>query len=116
MNKVLVYAGIFIFSVCISSVSQIMLKKSALRCYDSKIKEYLNPLVIVAYGIFFISSLATIFAYKYVPLSMGPILESSGYIFVSGLSYIFLKEKLSKRKLTGMAIILFGILVFSIRK
>lgn len=115
MNNVLVYAGIFILSVCISSVSQIMLKKSALKQYDSKIKEYLNPLVIIAYGIFFTSSLMTMFSYRYVPLSMGPILESSGYIFVSVLSCIFLKEKLSKRKLAGMSIILFGILVFSIR-
>jgi len=116
MNTMLIYSGIFIFSVCISSVSQIMLKKSALKQYDSRIKEYLNPLVIIAYGIFFISSLVTMFAYKYVPLSMGPILESSGYIFVSVLSYIFLNEKLSKRKLTGMVIILIGILVFSIQK
>lgn len=115
MNKVSVYVGIFILSVFTSSVSQIILKKSALKDYDSKIKEYLNPFVITAYGIFFIASLVTMFAYKYVPLSMGPILESSGYIFVSVLSYIFLKEKLSKRKLTGMAIILFGILVFSIQ-
>ena len=116
MNKVPVYAGIFIFSVFISSVSQIMLKKSALKHYDSKIEEYLNLFVIISYGIFFISSLVTMFAYKYVPLSMGPILESSGYIFVSMLSYIFLKEKLSKRKLMGMVIILFGILVFSIQR
>jgi len=114
MNKMLIYTGIFIFSVFISSVSQIMLKKSALKHYDSKIKEYLNPIVIIAYGIFFISSLVTMIAYKYVPLSMGPIWESSGYIFVGVLSYIFLQERLSKRKLTGMAIILIGILVSSI--
>lgn len=111
MDKVSVYAGIFIFSIFISSVSQIMLKKSALKHYDSKIKEYFNLLVIIAYSIFFISSSVTIVAYKYVPLSMGPILESSGYIFVNGLSYLFLRERLSKRKLTGMIIILFGILV-----
>lgn len=108
------FSGIFIFSVFISSVSQIMLKKSALRHYDSKINEYLNPLVIVAYGIFFTSSLITMFAYKYVPLSMGPILESTGYIFVGILSYFILKEKLSKRILTGMAFILLGIIIFSL--
>ncbi len=114
MNEMSVYSGIFIFSVFISSVSQIMLKKSALRCHDSKLKEYLNPLVITAYGIFFTSSLITMLAYKYVPLSMGPVLESSGYIFVTILGVLVLKEKISKRKLLGMTVIIIGIVVFSL--
>ncbi|KTE93858.1 multidrug ABC transporter [Desulfitobacterium hafniense] len=111
MGEMSVHAGIFIFSVFISSISQIMLKKSALKNYDSKIKEYINPLVITAYSVFFISSLLTMFAYKYVPLSIGPILESTGYIFVGVLSYIFLKERINARKLAGMIIILLGIIV-----
>ena len=114
MNRVSLYAGIFIFSVFISSVSQIMLKKSALKSYSSKIQEYFNPLVIVAYGIFFISSLVTMYAYKYVPLSMGPILESLGYIFVTVLGVLVLKERISKRKFLGMVVIISGIIVFSL--
>lgn len=114
MNKLWIYVAIFVFSVFISSVSQIMLKKSALRHYDSKLTEYLNPLVITAYGIFFISSLITMLAYKYIPLSMGPILESSGYIFVTVLGVFILKEKISKRKFLGMLTIIVGIIVFSI--
>lgn len=113
MNKFAIYAGIFVFSVFISSVSQIMLKKSALRCYDSKLKEYLNPLVITAYGIFFTSSLITMLAYKYVPLSMGPILESLGYIFVTVLGVLVLKERISRRKLLGMTVIILGVIIFS---
>lgn len=114
MNKIALFSVIFIFSVLISSVSQIMLKMSTLKHYDSKIKEYLNPLVIIAYGIFFASSFITLLSYKYVPLSMGPVLESSGYIFVGYLGYFILKEKLSKRKLIGMLIIFFGISIFSL--
>jgi len=108
------YSMIMIFSVFISSISQIILKKSASKIYDNHLKEYLNPYVITAYFIFFASTFITIYALKYVPLSMGPILESSGYIFIVVLSRMFLKEKISKRKLIGMAIILTGIIVFSI--
>ena len=43
---------IYIFSVFISSVSQILLKTSANKKYESRIREYLNPRVIIAYGIF----------------------------------------------------------------
>lgn len=46
------YIAIWMVSVFISSVAQVMLKAAANRTYDRKIKEYLNPIVITAYGIF----------------------------------------------------------------
>lgn len=108
------YYGIFLFSVFISSVSQIILKKSANIKYENPIREYLNVRVIAAYSIFLLSSFVTIYAYKFVPLSIGPVLESSGYIFVTVLGYIFLKEKVGKKKLLGLAFILGGIIVSNI--
>ena len=105
------YYGIFLFSVFISSVSQIILKKSANIKYENPIREYLNIRVIVAYSIFLLSSFVTIYAYKFVPLSIGPALESAGYIFVTVLGYIFLKERVGKKKLLGLACILCGIVV-----
>ena len=114
MNELVIYSGIMLISILISSVSQIMLKKSAQKQYPSKIKEYLNPMVIIAYGLFFGCTLITMFSYKVVPLRMGPILESAGYIFVAVLSYIFLKEKLTKRQLIGMVLIIGGIAVYNL--
>lgn len=105
------YYGIFLFSVFISSVSQIILKKSANIKYENPIREYLNIRVIVSYSIFLLSSFVTIYAYKFVPLSIGPVLESAGYIFVTVLGYIFLKERVGKKKLLGLACILCGIVV-----
>ncbi len=102
---------IYVFSVFISSVSQIILKKSADKKYDSKIKEYLNPLVIIAYGIFFLATLVTIYAYKGIPLSLGPILETTGYLWVSLLGFFVLKEKISRRKILGLAVVVIGIFV-----
>lgn len=102
---------IYVFSVFISSISQIILKKSADKKYDSKLKEYLNPLVIIAYGIFFLATLVTIYAYKGIPLSLGPILETTGYLWVSLLGYFILKEKISRRKILGLAVVIVGIFV-----
>lgn len=114
MNRMVIFSGIFLLSVLISSVSQVMLKKSANKTYDSKIKEYLNPRVILAYGMFFAATLITMFAYKVVPLSFGPILESAGYIFVAVLSFVTLKERLTLRQMLGMVLILAGIALFSL--
>ena len=104
---------LLLVSVFISSVSQILLKKAANKTYEDHIREYLNPLVIFAYGMFFCSVILTMLALKYVPLSMSPILESTGYIFVSVMGYFFLKEKFTKRKLAGFALILAGVIIFN---
>ncbi len=109
------YIFLFVFSVFISSVSQTILKTSAEKKYDNRLQEYLNPKVIIAYGIFFLSSLITVVAYKYVPLSLGPILESCGYIFITLLGYFILHEKVGKKKLIGLIVILMGISIFNIQ-
>ena len=113
MNEKILFSIIFIVGVFISSISQIMLKKSAQKEYDSKIKEYLNPRVIFAYIIFFGATLCSIWAYTVIPLSLGPILESAGYIFVAVLSWLFLKEKITFKKAVGLSVIIIGIIIYS---
>ena len=111
MNK---YIAIWMFSVLISSFSQVLLKIAANKKHESKLKEYLNPIVIVAYGIFFTSTLLTMYALKFVPLTMSPIIESASYIFVPIFGVLMLKEKISKRRLTGMGIMLIGMIIFAL--
>ena len=105
---------IFLGSVFLSSISQILLKISANGSYQNRWKEYFNVRVIIAYGIFFLSSFMTILAYRGVPLSLGPILESSGYFWVTILGYVILKETVSKKKAVGLLVILLGILISTI--
>ncbi len=114
MSRLEVSVCVLLFSVFISSVSQILLKKAANRTYETPLKEYLNLLVVGAYGLFFCSVILTMLALKYVPLSMSPILESTGYIFVSVMGYIFLKERFTRRKLCGFALILAGVIIFNL--
>lgn len=114
MKLEITYIFLFLFSVFVSSVSQIMLKKSANKTYDSKIKEYMNTSVIIAYGLFFCSSLITTLSYKYVPLSLGPVLEATGYIWVAVLGFLVLKEHLCRKKVVGLLVIIVGILTFNI--
>ena len=108
------YIAIWMFSVLISSFSQVLLKIAANKKYESRIREYMNPIVITAYGIFFLSTLLTMYALKFVPLTMSPVIESTSYIFVPIFGVLMLKEKISKRRLLGMGIMLIGMLVFAI--
>lgn len=113
MNKMTFAVGILLCSVFLSSVSQILLKTAANQTYRNKLAEYLNVRVIVAYGMFFCSTILTMLALRYVPLSLSPIIESASYIFVSVMGYCFLKERFSRRKWLGLFLILAGIMVFS---
>ena len=114
MNEKILFSLIFVFGVFISSISQIILKKSAQKEYPNKIREYLNARVIFAYIIFFGATLCSVWAYTVIPLSLGPILESAGYIFVAVLSWLFLKEKITKKKMIGLSVIIIGIIIYSL--
>ena len=108
------FALIMLTGTFIASVSQIALKKAAEKEYPSKLAEYLNPLVMGAYIVFFAASLCSVLGYRGVPLSLGPILEATGYIWVAILGKIFLKEKISKKKALGLVVIILGIIIASL--
>ncbi len=113
-KEILLYSCFILFGTFISAISQVMLKKAALKKYDSKIREYLNPLVISAYIIFFIATLLTIVAYKVVPLSMGPILEATSYLYVTVFGVVIFKENINKKKISALILIIAGIVVYSL--
>lgn len=108
------YILVFIISVCISSTSQILLKKAASKNYENKINEYLNIFVISGYGLLFLSTILTMYAYKNVELSVGAVIETIGYIIVAVLSYVFLKEKITKNKIIGIILIILGVIICSL--
>ena len=109
-----VYIIIFLAASLISAFSQILLKIAARQQYRSWIFEYLNVRVISAYVIFFLATLLTVYCYKVVPLSIGAMLEASGYVFVTVLGRMILKENISKRKLIGMALVICGVIIVAI--
>jgi len=112
-DELLLYAGIMLFGVFISSLSQVALKKAANKSYTSKIREYLNPQVILAYLVFFVATFCTVFAYRVVPLSMGPLLEATSYIFVSIFGYLFFRERLTRKKILALILIIAGIGIYT---
>ena len=101
-----------ILSVTIASFSQILLKKGAMEQYDSFIREYLNVFVISGYVMMFGSVFLTMIVYRGMDFMNVPVLEAIGYVLVPLLSYLFFKEKLTKKKILGILFILAGILVY----
>jgi drug/metabolite transporter (DMT)-like permease len=110
MDK-LIFIGLFIFGVFLSSCAQILLKKSANMGLRG-IKMYLNRNVVAGYAIFFGITMLTVILYRYINFSTGVLLESASYVFVPALSYFFMKERLNKMKLIGSVLIISGIIIY----
>lgn len=103
---------LLVLSVVVASFSQILLKKSAGKVYESVIREYLNVFVIVGYGMMVVSTLLTVGGYAGLEYKNGAVIEALGFVLVMFLSRIFFGEKITKKKLLGNSLILLGIFVF----
>jgi len=113
-KTVVFYSLILLIGVFISAISQVMLKKAAVRNYDSHLKEYMNPLVVFAYVLFFGTTILSVLAYKGIPLSMGPVLESTSYIYITVFGVKIFKEKMNLKKYVALSLIVTGIFIYSV--
>lgn len=114
MNNTVIGIALTLLSTALAALSQIILKKSAGIDYGEKWwRDYLNVRVIIAYFIFFCTTVISVFALKFIPLSLNAVIETSSLIFVPLACRLFLKENISKKRLAGMIIIVIGMVVFS---
>ena len=111
MNR---YIAVALVSLVFSCFAQILLKKSSSEKKKHFIFEYLNVKVCAAYGIIFICMLLMIYAFTGMYYRYGAIIESLAYLLIMLLSRLFLKEKITRRKLIGNCIIVVGVLIFTI--
>ena len=105
---------VMIFVELLASVSQVLLKKSAQKEYPSRIREYLNILVIGGYGLLVLSMIIGIFCYKHLGYMGTVVMEPIAYIMVMFLSRLVFGEKITGKKVIGMCLIIAGILIFNI--
>jgi len=112
MIELLIAAGIQLFGVTLAGCLQLFLKKSAMQEHDRFWKRYFNWKVLLSYCGMLISVFCTIIALRFFPLSMVAIWSAYSQVLVFLLSAIILKEKITKRKVLGLIIIIIGIVTF----
>jgi small multidrug resistance pump len=106
-------SGVIIYLVTplVAAVSQLMLKKAADDPRHTGLRFYLNTLVILAYALFLGCMVLNVIALQTLELTVASVLEASGFLYVMVLGRLFLKEKLTPKKLIGNALIVAGIVV-----
>jgi len=102
---------IYLITPLLSAVSQLILKKAADNPRLTGLRAYLNLPVILAYGLFFGCMLLNVIALRTLDLTVASVLEASSYIYVMLLSFFFLREKITPRRLIGNIVIIVGIVL-----
>lgn len=109
------YYILVISSVFLAACAQMLLKQGARQQYATWWRQYMNGWVIGGYVIMFGTMVMNIFAMsKGVQIKELSIIESMSYLFVPALSFVIFKEKLTWRKISAIAIIIIGVIVFFI--
>ena len=115
MNQAqLPYVLLYLSSTFLASVSQVLLKRAALREHKTLLAEYTDWRVILGYGLFVGCTVLTMLAYKGVPLNVGPVLEATGYLYVTFFGVTIFHEKMNPKKIGALALIIVGILVYAL--
>lgn len=107
----MLYIAVLLVGIFIGAVSQVLLKKASMKTYSSPLMEYLNPQVIFAYLLFFGTTLISVTAYKVIPLSLGAVLETTSYLYITFFSVVIFKEKLNSKKLLALLLIILGSMI-----
>lgn len=107
------YYAITILNVLAAAIAQILLKKSTKINRDNHLKEYLNGWVLGGYTLMGFSVIGNIFVMnKGLLLKEVSILGSLNYLFIPLLAFFFFNERLTKKKISSIMVILIGTIIF----
>ena len=96
----------------ITALSQILLKTQANTTGDKGFfSKFLNPRVIVSYGLLFSTLVINQVALIHVPVSVMPCITATSFVWVFVMGVLILKEKVSRRRALGVAVIILGVII-----
>jgi|GEM_PF-5258463 len=108
----MIYLLVFLL-VVINATGHLLLKIGSKK-NQSSILMFLNIQSLLGYSFFLISTLLTVYLLKYIDFKSMTLVVTLNYIATLVLARFILKEKLSMRKYTALAIIILGIVVFNL--
>jgi len=95
--------------VVLTVLGQLLLKHgSGLMCKTS----FVNPYIVTGYSLFVIVIPLSYYLMSLIPMKNFTIIMTVNYVAVMFLSSFFLKDKLSRNKITGTFFVVIGIVIF----
>lgn len=107
----MIYFIILIFMTLCGAVASLFLKRAS--GTEGVLKMFLNINLYVGAGLYLISAVLNVYILRYLDYSVVLPLTSITYIWTMVLSYMILKEKITVKKMMGVACILIGAILVS---
>ncbi|WP_157199053.1 hypothetical protein [Methanolacinia paynteri] len=103
-------------TVLLTGISQVLLKTGSLkgRADNRLFGEYLNIYTLSAYAILLLVTVISVIAMIEVPLKLFYAIASLNFVVVTLLSWILLKEEVNGWIITGVVVIVAGIVIFNL--
>lgn len=102
----MMYFMILIFMTLCGAVASLFLKRAS--GTEGILKMFLNINLYIGGGLYLISAVLNVYILRYLDYSVVLPLTSITYIWTMILSYMILKEKITVKKMLGVALILIG--------
>ena len=113
----MIFSLILVFlAVLLTGISQVLLKIGSAhqgKRRKSFLDAYLNLYTITAYGLLLLVTVISVIALKEIPLKVFYAIASLNYIVVIGFSHLILKERISKKMVFALGLIVCGVLIFN---
>lgn len=111
----MIYYAALGIGVLLTACAQLLIKIGANKYGGNGfLSTYLNFPTILAFFLFFITTVLNTFAYRTVPLKASVAVLPANFVAVGILSFLVLKERLTKKQLVGVIIILTGIMLYAL--
>lgn len=111
MNSSIIYLVLVIAS---TGFSQTLLKLGANQAHEKKLfLAYVNPYTIIAYILYFVATVFTVYTLKDTPLKLFYSTTSLKFVLILILSRMILQEKIDHRNVIAVGLIVFGVIIFN---
>ena len=112
MTSILIPLGMIFIATWVGAFGALYLKKGS---SISLKKIFTNFKLIFGLSLYGLASAIFIYALKFGELSILYPMTALSYIWVAILSYYLLKEKITKQKLAGIALIIIGVALLALK-
>ena len=107
----MIYYAILVFMTLCGAVASLFFKRAS--GTEDILKMFLNINLYIGGGLYLISAVLNVYILRYLDYSVVLPLTSITYIWTMVLSYMILKEKITMKKMAGVALILVGAIFVS---
>ena len=110
------YLVVLVFNCVISALSQTLLKRAARNESHFFLEQYLNPLVVFGYFLFFVVLVLNVWLLRFVPLNVvSSVGESLPLILTFFSGWFFFGERISLLKIVGAVCVIVGIIIVVVK-